>query len=53
MPFTKTWMDLEGIVLSVIRERQIPCDFTYMWHLKTKEMNKQKAETDSSTQRTD
>ena len=31
-PFAATWMDLEGIMLSEInqRERQISCDFTYM-----------------------
>ena len=30
--FVATWMDLEGIMLSEInqRERQISCDFTYM-----------------------
>ena len=28
------WMDLEGIMLSEIRQRQIPYDITYMWNLK-------------------
>ena len=26
-------MDLEIIILSEVRERQIPYDMTYMWHL--------------------
>ena len=30
LPFTTTWMKLEGIMLSGIRERQIPYDFTHM-----------------------
>ena len=36
LPFAATWMDLEGIMLSEMsdRERQILCDFTYMWNLK-------------------
>ena len=29
-------MDLEDIVLSEIRERQILCVITYMWNLKNK-----------------
>ena len=31
MPFAATWMDLEMIIL---RDRQIPCDLTYVWDLK-------------------
>ena len=34
MPFAATWMDLEIIILSEVRERQIPYDITYMWNLK-------------------
>ena len=36
LPFTVSWMDLEGIRLSEIvhRERQILYDITYMWNLK-------------------
>ena len=33
LPFGKTWMDLEGIMLSETsqtEEKQIPYDFTYM-----------------------
>ena len=31
MPLAATWMDLEMIIL---RDRQIPCDLTYVWDLK-------------------
>ena len=35
MSFTATWMDLETIVLSEVRqESQIFYDITYMWNLK-------------------
>ena len=39
MPFAKTWMDLEGIMLSGIShtKREIPYDLTNMWNLKTKQ----------------
>ena len=30
MPFAATWMDLEIIILSEVRESQIPYDITYM-----------------------
>ena len=30
LPFASTWMELEGIMLSEIRERQISYDFTHM-----------------------
>ena len=30
LPFTTTWMELEDIMLSEIRERQKSYDFTYM-----------------------
>ena len=33
MPFATIWMDLEIIILSEVRLRQI-CDITYMWNLK-------------------
>ena len=33
MPFAATWMDLEMIILSEVRERQIPYDITYRWTL--------------------
>ena len=36
LPYAAAWMDLEGIMLSEIsdRERQILYDITYMWNLK-------------------
>ena len=37
-PFATIWMDLQGIILNKMsdRERQMPYDFTYMWNLKQK-----------------
>ena len=48
MPFAATWMDLEIIILSAVR--QILYDITYMWNLKynTNELIC-KTETDSQT----
>ena len=41
MPFTITWMDLEGVMLSEVSQKKIiPYDFIYMWKLKTKQRNK-------------
>ena len=37
LPFATPWMDLEGIILSGIRQREIPYDLTNMWNLKTKQ----------------
>jgi len=34
MPFAATWMDLEFVLLSEVRERQISYDIAYMWNLK-------------------
>ena len=34
MPFAATWMNLGIIILSEVRQRQIPNDITYMWNLK-------------------
>ena len=36
LPFVTTWLELEGIMLREIREKQISCDFTHMWTLKYK-----------------
>ena len=36
LPFATTWMELEGIMLSEIRERQISCDFTHIRTLRCK-----------------
>ena len=33
LPFVTVWMELEGIVLSEVKERQILYDFTNMWNL--------------------
>ena len=34
MPFVTTWIKLEGIILRLVRERQILCGITYMCNLK-------------------
>ena len=56
MTSVATWMDLEMIILSKIsqRERQIPCDITWMWNLKY-DTNERICETEinSQIQRTD
>ena len=39
MPFAATWMNLEIITLSEVRQRQILYDITYMWNLKKKDTN--------------
>ena len=36
MPFISIWMDLEIVILTEVRERQISYDITYMWNLKKK-----------------
>ena len=36
LPFATMWMELEGIMLSEIRERQISYDFTHMRNLRYK-----------------
>ena len=36
LPSVTTWMDLEGIMLSEISQRETLHDFTYMWNLKNK-----------------
>ena len=54
MPFAAMWMDLEIIIQSEIRKRQIPHDFTYMWNLKYSTNEPlYKKETDLQTYRTD
>ena len=35
MSFAATGMDLEIIILNIVREEQISHDSTYMWNLKT------------------
>ena len=39
MSFASTWMDLEMIILSEVRERQISYDITCMWNPKKKGTN--------------
>ena len=34
LPFAATWMDLENIIRSEVRQREILHDITYMWNLK-------------------
>ena len=34
MPFAATWMDIENIILSKARQRQILYNITYKWSLK-------------------
>ena len=50
MPFAETWVDLEVIVLSEVRKRQISYDIIYMWNIKY-DTNEHiyKTETDSQT----
>ena len=36
IPFAATWIKLDTLILSEVkseRERQTPCDFTYIWNL--------------------
>ena len=49
LPFVTTWMDLEGIMLSEMsdRERQILYAFTYMWNLIQQSSEYSKKEADS------
>ena len=39
MPFAATWMDLEIVILSEEREREISYDILYMWNLKRNDTN--------------
>ena len=39
MPFSATWMDIEIIILSELRERQISYDITYMLNVKYDTVN--------------
>ena len=48
MPLAATWMDLEIIILSEIR--QIPYDITYMWNLKKKDTDELIYETEIDAQ---
>ena len=48
MPSATTQIDLEIIILSEVRQRQISYDITYMWNLKNS-TNQFIYETDSET----
>ena len=51
MPFEATWMDLEIIIPSEVRERQLSHDITYMWNHEKNYANElvYKTETDLQT----
>ena len=43
-PLQQQWIDLEGIMLSEISQKKaIQFNFTYIWDLKNKQMNKTKS----------
>ena len=50
MSFAATWMDLEMVILSEVRERQISYDITYMWNLKKDGTNELIYKTEIETQ---
>ena len=52
MPFVATWMQLEIIILSEERKRQIPSDIIYTWNLKY-DTNELIYETETDSERTD
>ena len=39
MPFAATWMDLEIVIYSEVRQREILCDVFYMQNLKINDTN--------------
>ena len=47
---TTTWMDLEGIMLNKIIQRQIPYDMTYMWNITKKKQTHRSREQSSDYQ---
>ena len=49
MPFIVTWMELEIIIFSEVRERQISYDIIYMQNLR-KNANEQISKTERDTQ---
>ena len=55
LPFTTTWTELESIMLSEVRERQIPHDFTHMWNLinKTRKNERERERERETNEETD
>ena len=53
MPFSATWMNLEMIILSEVRQKQISYDIIYKWNLKKNDKNEliYKTERDSQIQK--
>ena len=53
MPSAATWMELECVTLSEVREGEISYDTPYMWNLKINDTNEftYKTEADSQTWR--
>ena len=47
LPFVTTGTDLEGIMLSEIRQRQMLYNVTYMWNLKQKQKQNKTKFTDT------
>ena len=39
MSFAATWMDLESVILSEVREGEISYDIPYMWNLERNDTN--------------
>ena len=55
MPFAATWIDLEIIILSKVRQRQISYDNIHMWNLIFKNHRNEliyKTKTESQTSKT-
>ena len=53
LPFSMTWMELESIMLSGIREKQILYDFTHMWNFRNKTNDQRKKREREANQETD
>ena len=49
MPFAATWTDLEIVILSEVRQREILHDIAYMPNLERNDRSIYKTETDSQT----